>query len=235
MSLFLALSGPLLAFGAALVGIVGNTWDSKKTGIARLTGVGWAALLIALVGIALSTYKVVVDHRVSAKYEAYALNEIGLGWRQVATPWMLLRWEMTGERGNLQFSTMKELLSPELRAKFNKANFERKTKVSQYGDRTLGTLLCQQSSRGMKLMEQKSENFAAMINPEIVHLVRNLKTSGTFGGLLAAGCGTADFRKPNHEIFDGLFTKDSAVVYIKNLIELGKLLDHPESRSRKDG
>jgi hypothetical protein len=57
MEIFLSLLTLLLPFTAALVGIRGNTWNSKKRSFYKISVAGWAALAIACMGLMLATLK----------------------------------------------------------------------------------------------------------------------------------------------------------------------------------
>jgi hypothetical protein len=47
----------IISFFAILVGIVGNTWDSKKKGIKKLTATGWLTIIIGVTTCSIGFYK----------------------------------------------------------------------------------------------------------------------------------------------------------------------------------
>lgn len=57
-----------------------------------------------------------------------------------------------------------------------------------------------------------------------------MRQSGTFGGLLAAGCGDSLTRQPNHDLFIELFSEKKMQTYLSNMIELGNLLGEIENK-----
>lgn len=63
----------LIAFAATLVGIVGNTWDKRRQGLRKLTGVGWVVVLLAVASLAVSVYQArqaVLNREEQARKEA---------------------------------------------------------------------------------------------------------------------------------------------------------------------
>jgi hypothetical protein len=49
----------LLTVGAAIIGIIGNTWDKDKKGIKKLTITGWISTVLALAGLILGIHQAV--------------------------------------------------------------------------------------------------------------------------------------------------------------------------------
>lgn len=47
----------LIAFGATLVGIVGNTWDKRRKGLRKLTTTGWLVVAFAALSLFVSGYQ----------------------------------------------------------------------------------------------------------------------------------------------------------------------------------
>ena len=70
---------PFLAFGAALLGVLGNTHDPKKKGLRRITRVGWVTTFLAIASLAFGIWQLSrqdVEQRILAKQRAQ-LREIG--------------------------------------------------------------------------------------------------------------------------------------------------------------
>jgi hypothetical protein len=227
MSLFLSIGGKLLAMIGTFTAIIGNTWDSKKLGIRKLTTTGWIAGGVAFLGLSLSLYTSISDHNTRKSYENIALKDVKGGWRQMLVPWMLVRWEVTGDEGNLDLNTVQTLLDAKLQSKFDSVDFSEKTKITQYEDASLGFLMCKQTSTGMHIMEGTVKTYATMISPEVIATVKAIRQSPVFGELLAAGCGTATNQQPNFSLFSGMFSSDEVDDYLNALINLGTQLGDP--------
>ena len=227
MDLFITIFAHVLTFIGALIAIIGNTWDSGEIGIKKLRPTGWTAGIIAIIGIGLSVYQSVEDHRTKSVYENIALNDIRGGWRQLASPFFLLTWEVTGQKGKIGVEGLREILSKNLLAEFDSVNFSRQIEVPQYGTTPLGILTCKQSSVGMKIMESSVQNNTAVIPRDIAKGVKVLRKSPVFGRLLAAGCGTNIGKQADFGLFAGVFDTDETKAYINHLIALGDLLGDP--------
>jgi hypothetical protein len=227
MDLFLTILGHCLTFIGALVAVIGNTWNIEAKGIAKLSGTGRLATVIAIVGIFLSIYQSVEDHKTKSVYRNIALNDIRGGWRRVATPLLLIAWEVTGKKSDISIGSIQKILDQNLLAKFDKVNFTQKSKVPQYGPMSLGLIACKQSSVGMKIMEEAVQNNTSVVSRDIAKKIKELRRSPVFGKLLAAGCGTTIGKKDDFSLFAGMFDTHETKNYIEQLVSLGKLLGDP--------
>ena len=142
----------------------------------------------------------------------------------VATPFMLLDWEVNDVKRTRNIAELERIRDNNLLVKFSKVDFSKLSKIPQYGDKSLGTLTCKLTSKGMVIMEKASLSNSEIIDRDVAKRVESLRQSGSFGGLLAAGCGDSLTKKPNYELFKTLFSEKKMLGYLNNLIELGILL-----------
>ncbi|TQV87578.1 hypothetical protein [Aliikangiella coralliicola] len=227
MSIFITILGHVLTLLGAITGIFGETYDPKKKRKIKLTRLGWTAAIVASLGISLTIYKSVDDYLTSKVYEEIALKDIKTGWRQVASIFFLLEWEVKGEKSKVSINAIKNIRDSGMLAKFDQVNFKNKTKVIQYAEWNLGQLACKQTSMGMRIMESAVRANDERISRDIAEKVQKLRQSPVFGKLLAAGCGTTVERKPNYELFKGMFNTEEMKSYLSLLIELGNELGNP--------
>ena len=66
----------LLAFVAVALGVRGDTWDKKQTGIKRITWVGWAALATGLVAAILTCVNDYLSSTASATKHEESLSRV---------------------------------------------------------------------------------------------------------------------------------------------------------------
>ena len=223
MDLLIIMAGHLLTLCGALVALIGDTWDKSKPKFKRLTSVGWVAAVIATTGIGVSTYQSYEKYQTDLAYKELALNDIRGGWGQVASPWALTLWEVTGERNDVTVSTLEEVLD-NLEA-FDGIDLGMTSKVLAYGEKTLGNLYCQQSSMGVNIMERAVQFNVAVLPRDVAAAVRRLRQECMFARLLEAGCSNLQRDTPNYSLLRGKFSSTEGKSYLVQLIELGKLLE----------
>jgi hypothetical protein len=233
MAIVLTIIGHLLAFVGALTGIIGNTRDDTRRGFRRITRTGWVAAVVAFIGIALSTFQSVDSYRTSKTYEAIVLRDIEQGWRQLLSPWMLVRWEIVNDKGDLRLQTARALLDKDLRKRFDAFDFTKKSRIPEYGNDDLGKLICQMTNRGMGMMDRSVRANTTLVSRDIAVSVDSLRKSRTFVLLLRATCGAVGM-KPDYSLLAGAFSADDAHAYLSELLKLGELLGDPGAKYPHD-
>ncbi|MBR8844843.1 MULTISPECIES: hypothetical protein [Pseudoalteromonas] len=233
MDILLTTLGHVFTFIGAITAVLGDTYHSERQGLKKITKVGWVAATVATLGISINIYKSVDDHLTKEVYQSIALKDVRIGWGMVATPFMLLDWEVSGEKRQRNVVELQRILNVGLLSKFAEVDFSKLSKIPQYGDKNLATLTCQFTSKGMSIMEKASLQNSEIISRDVVQLIEDMRQSGSFGGLLAAGCGDSLTRQPNYELFRKLFVEEKMQAYLRNMIELGKLIGEAEREDNK--
>src|ERR1043165_2551576 len=95
--LILGILGHLLQLAATVVGVVGDTWDSKKRGLRRLTATGRVAIAVALCGVALASLTTVSEHLEQRRRVEAATDEIYESAAILSQPFRLMLWQLNGE------------------------------------------------------------------------------------------------------------------------------------------
>ena len=226
MDLLVIILGHLLTLCGALVALLGDTWDKSKPQFRRLTPVGWVAAIIATIGMGASAYQSYDNYRTERDYRAIAMDDIRGGWRQVASPWALTLWEVKGTDPGVSVSALREAQN-HLDA-FDKIDLGKTSRVSEYGNKTLGNLFCEQSSVGMTIMERAVQFNTRVLPPDVATAVRRLRQEPMFGRLLRAGCRQPD--QPDYSLLEDKFNAPEGTAYLAKLIELGELLGVVQGR-----
>ena len=227
MSIHITVVGHILTLLGAIIGILGNTSNPAQMGFKRLTRLGWCAAIVASLGISLTIFKSIDDYITSTVYTQIALKDIRGGWRQVATPFFLLEWEVNGEAGDISVAAIKNIRDSGILTKFDRVDFTRKTQIKEYAEWDLGRLACRTTSQGMKIMESSVKANADRISRDIAKKVQELRQSSNFAKFLAAGCGNTLERKPNYALFKDAFDTEEMKAYLSLLIDLGNELGDP--------
>ena len=227
MSILITVVGHVLTLRGAIIAILGDTSNPAQKGWKRLTRLGWGAAIVASLGISVTIYKSIEDYQTSKLYATIALMDIRGGWRQVASPFFLLEWEVTGRKGDTSVAAIKNILDSGMLTKFDEVDFTHKTQIKQYAKWDLGSLACRQTATGMKIMESSVRANDERISGDIAEKVQKLRQSRSFGKLLAAGCGATLERKPNYALFRGAFDTKEMKEYLSLLIDLGTELGDP--------
>lgn len=88
----------LLSLVAVVVGVRGDTWDDKQSGLRRLTHMGWLALAIAFISSGLSFYTTAADARARMEYREATYKDIRLASDQFLSPYRALFVKYKGPR-----------------------------------------------------------------------------------------------------------------------------------------
>ncbi len=106
----LSFIGPSLAFGGAIIAIIGNTWDNRLTGWRRITVTGWAAAMVALAALAISLASAWQTAQETKARRAAAIAEIEIAWKGLVAPFGLMLWEIDGQQSNPDAALIERML-----------------------------------------------------------------------------------------------------------------------------
>ncbi|WP_375228616.1 hypothetical protein [Roseobacter sp. S98] len=109
--MLLGIVGNLVAFLAAGIAIVGNTWDANRVGIKRLRPAGWFAICVALAGFGVSMIVTWQDYQDRRTRQSLAMAEVEGAWSNLAAPFRLLLWELDGSQSNPDAAMIERLIA----------------------------------------------------------------------------------------------------------------------------
>lgn len=109
--MLLSVIGHLIAFLAAGIAVVGDTWDSSRRGIRRVLPAGWIAVCVAVAGFGVSLIDTWRNYQDKLTRQSLAMEEVEGAWRDLAAPFRLLLWEIDGSQSNPDAAMIERLIA----------------------------------------------------------------------------------------------------------------------------
>ncbi len=236
---------PLCIFAAAVIGVVGDTFDSKRHGLATITSLGWAAIFVAffffvvtVIGAYRAHKEVNWQEQQRASVKRVAHRQISMGVRHLLSPFESALYGFYGTPANLDFDLdqmnndltyFTELLErSDVRSEFYTIDLKEKPNV--FPDCLWWEYLSRAARDADKTLDDAAAKYSGYIEPDTLVKVENLRIDdfvrmrlyGMDDYVLA---NTHMAALPLGDVLAGLGGYQEFDVMLKKLRELGDSID----------
>ena len=181
----------VFAFAAALTGIVGDTHDSARSGIASITLLGWTAIVVAALSFAVILVETYRDHvkinwqaAQKAKVRHVANRQVVEAIMYFLSPFRVLLTEIWQKRRDLEVDLdqldrsptyILELLStPSIRADFKSVDLRAKPNV--YPPTLWWEFLSKHASEARELLNQAAAKYSGYLAPDALAAIEEVRS-----------------------------------------------------------
>jgi hypothetical protein len=164
---------PVLAFGASIVAIIGNTWDAREKGLRRVTATGWAAIAIAVLGLGLSFLSAYDGIREQRARRQAAIDEIEIAWQGLVSPYRLLMWELDGYQSNPDIALLERVNNPDTLARLNEIDLW--GEAPHYQGRWTENI-CGSAEHGYDELRRAQTIYVGIVDAELITRMKDVAT-----------------------------------------------------------
>lgn len=181
----------VFAFAAALTSIVGDTHDSARPGIAGITLLGWAAIVVAALSFAVILVETYRDHvkinwqaAQKAKVRRVANRQVVKALMYFLSPFRVLLTEIWQKRSGLEVDLeqldrnpayiLGLLANPSIRADFK--NVDLRAKANVYPPTLWWEYFSKHASEARELLNQAAAKYSGYLDPDALAAIEEVRS-----------------------------------------------------------